>query len=148
MKKIIFILLFSTFSLFIKAQIAVAYYPFNNVFSISSNTQNVIWGDLRLETNTFFGNVTIEPHLMWNYKKTDWVNYYAGLGVSISPFQTDQDIDLLNGYSIDFGVRVKPIEKHRNFQVLFELSPFINKDFDGGLFRALLGVGYNFGKKD
>ncbi|MCT4624816.1 MAG: hypothetical protein N4A46_14440 [Schleiferiaceae bacterium] len=148
MKKIIFILLFSTFSLFIKAQIAVAYYPFNNVFSISSNTQNVIWGDLRLETNTFFGNVTIEPHLMWNYKRTDWVNYYAGLGVSISPFQTDQDIDLLNGYSIDFGVRVKPIEKHRNFQVLFELSPFINKDFDGGLFRALLGVGYNFGKKD
>ena len=130
-----------------KAQVAVSYYPFNNVVSLSSNTNNLIWGDLRLETNTFYGNITIEPHLMLNFKITEWVNYYAGLGVSLSAFQEDDEIDVLNGYSLDIGVRVKPIEKHRNFQVLFELSPYFNKDFDGGLFKALLGIGYNFEKK-
>jgi hypothetical protein len=130
-----------------KAQIAISYYPFNNVVSLSSNTNNLIWGDLRLETNTFYGVINTEPHFMFNFKRTDWVNYYGGLGVSLYPFQEDSEIGILNGYSLDVGVRVKPIEKHRNFQVLFELSPYFNKDFDGGLFRVLLGIGYNFEKK-
>ena len=130
-----------------KAQIALTYYPFNNVFSVSSNTEKQVWADLRMETNTFYGNMAVEPHFMFNWKRTDRVNYHVGLGFNFSLFQEDSEADVFNGYSIDFGARIKPIQKHRNVQVVFELSPYINKYFDGGLFRALLGVAYNFGKK-
>ena len=77
---------------------------------------------------------------MVTIKKTDWVNYYTGLGINANPFYGLESLPFINGYVFNVGVRVKPIQKHKNLQVIFELSPYLNKDFDGGMFRTLLGM--------
>jgi hypothetical protein len=80
---------------------------------------------------------------MVNIKRTDWINYYSGVGINVNPFYGLESLPFTNGYVLSTGIRVKPIQKHKNFQVVFELSPYFNKYFDGGLVRTLLGVSYN-----
>lgn len=149
MKKIITILLFISvlFSEKSFAQIGISYYPFESVLSISSNTEKLFWGDLRLETNTFFSSINTEFDAMINIKRTDWINYYTGIGININPFYSSQGVDITNAYVLNAGVRIKPIQKHKNWQVIFELSPLVNKKFDVGKVRSLLGVAYNLSNK-
>ena len=146
--KFLLIVAFFWVGLRAEAQLAIGYYPFQSVLSVSSNTEKLLWGDLRAETNTFFGNINFESHLMLNLKRSSWVNFYSGLGVNINPSNSTLNISVLNGYIIDFGARIKPIQKHPNFQVLFEISPYLNKQLNGGILRTFLGVGYNFGTKN
>ncbi|OFY50914.1 MAG: hypothetical protein A2W85_04705 [Bacteroidetes bacterium GWF2_41_31] len=80
---------------------------------------------------------------MVNLKRTDWVNYYSGLGINVNPFYGIEDLPFTNGTVLCAGVRIKPIQKHKNLQVAFELSPYFNKYFDGGMVRTLLGISYN-----
>lgn len=145
MKKIliIFALSFVFFSGKIYSQIAISYYPFQSVLSVSSDTENLIWADLRVETNTFFSNINLEFDAMLNIKRTDWVNYYTGLGINVNPSYGLEDLPFTNGYVFNAGIRIKPIEKHRNLHVVFELSPYFNRNFDGGIIRTLFGVSYN-----
>ncbi|PJB57397.1 MAG: hypothetical protein CO098_11715 [Bacteroidetes bacterium CG_4_9_14_3_um_filter_41_19] len=145
MKKILVIFMFTLVFLTgkIYSQIALSYYPFQSVLSVSSNTDKLLWPDLRIETNTFFSNINLEFNAMVNLKRTDWVNYYSGLGININPFYGLEDLPFTNGYVLCAGVRVKPVQKHKNLQVVFELSPYFNKYFDGGMVRTLLGISYN-----
>jgi hypothetical protein len=144
MKKTV-ILIFSLFVIVqLKAQVSLGYYPFQSILSVSTNTEKVIWGDFRIETNTFFSNINMELSPMWNFKRTDWVNYYTGVGVNFNPVNVFQDLPFINGYTLDFGARIKPLQKHKNVQLLFELSPYINQEFTSGNLRTLLGIGYNF----
>lgn len=121
-------------------QIGIGYYPFQSVFSINSNSEKLIWGDLRVETNTFFSNINFELDGMINIKRTSFANYYTGIGINISPFQGTEYLS--NGYVFNFGTRIKPIRKHQQFQIMFEISPYFNPYFDGGKLRTLLGVSY------
>ena len=127
----------------IYSQIALSYYPFQSVLSVSSNTDKLLWADLRIETNTFFSNINLEFNAMVNLKRTDWVNYYSGLGINVNPFYGLEDLPFTNGTVLCAGVRIKPVQKHKNLQVVFELSPYFNKYFDGGMVRTLLGISYN-----
>jgi len=76
----------------------------------------LLWVDLRIETNTFFSNVNLELNAMVNIKRTDWVNYYSGLGINVNPFYGLESLPFTNGYVLNVGVRVKPIQKHKNLQ--------------------------------
>ncbi|PKP29723.1 MAG: hypothetical protein CVT99_16130 [Bacteroidetes bacterium HGW-Bacteroidetes-16] len=145
MKKIlvIFMLSFVFLTGKIYSQIALSYYPFQSVLSVSSNTDKLLWADLRIETNTFFSNINLEFNAMVNLKRTDWVNYYSGLGINVNPFYGLEDLPFTNGTVLCAGVRIKPVQKHKNLQVVFELSPYFNKYFDGGMVRTLLGISYN-----
>ena len=145
MKKIliIFILSFGFFTGKLYSQIAVSYYPFQSILSVSSNTDKLLWADLRIETNTFFSNINLEFDAMVNIKRTDWINYYTGLGINVNPFYDLESLPFTNGYVLNVGVRIKPIQRHKNLQVIFELGPYFNKNFDGGIFRTLLGISYN-----
>ena len=125
-------------------QVAVSYYPFQSVLSVSTDTEKMCWADLRAETNTFFSNINLECNAMVNIKRTDWVNYYVGAGINMNPFYGKEDLPFVNGYTLNTGVRVKPIQKHKNLQVILELSPYANRYFDGGLLRTMLGIAYNF----
>jgi hypothetical protein len=140
---IIFILSLGFFTGKLYSQIAVSYYPFQSILSVSSNTDKLLWTDFRIETNTFFSNINLELNAMVNIKRTDWVNYYSGLGINVNPFYGLESLPFTNGYVLNVGVRVKPIQKHKNLQVIFELSPYFNKNFDGGMVRTLLGISYN-----
>ena len=145
MKKILLVLLFSLGTLTGKlySQIAISYYPIQSVLSVSSNPDKLLWADLKMETNTFFSNINLEFDVMINIKRTDWVNYYTGLGINLNPTSGLEDLDYTNGYVIPIGARIKPIQKHTKFQVVFEIAPYFSPEFDGGMVRTLLGISYN-----
>ncbi len=144
MRKLLILTVFFISINIVKAQVAVSYYPFQSVLSVSSNTENILWADIRVETNTFFSNLNIEVSPMWNFKRTNWVNYYTGIGINFNPVNSSQNLPFINGYVIDFGARIKPLQKNKNIQLLFEISPYVNQEFTGGNLRTLLGIAYNF----
>ncbi len=88
---------------------------------------------------------------MFNLNKSERAKFYLGAGVKanfLNYLNSDASKQSpLEGYSLNAGVRASPIEKLPQFQVVFELSPYANKNFDLGVFRANLGLGYVLGKK-
>ena len=146
MKKTALIILSLILFVQLKAQVAVGYYPFQSILSVSTNTEKIIWADFRIETNTFFSNINMELSPMWNFKRTNWVNYYTGVGVNFNPVNGFKNLPFINGYALDFGARIKPLpfRKFKNVQLLFEISPYINQEFTSGNLRTLLGLAYNW----
>tara|TARA_Y100001934_G_C12275295_1_gene737064 strand:+ start:1000 stop:1440 length:441 start_codon:yes stop_codon:yes gene_type:complete len=144
LRTLILVLFLSIWSQELLAQLSVGYYPFQSTLSIATDTEKLIWADIRIEANSFYGNLNSELDLMWNWKRSDWVNYYSGLGWNFAPFAGASDLDFTNGYVFATGARIKPWAAHRNFQVLFEVGPYVNRQFDGGIFRTSLGLAYNW----
>lgn len=128
-------------------QASVAYYPFRDVFSVSSNPNRALWLDARLQTNTLFGSLSTTLVPMVNFVRKPTVNYYAGLGVRFNALNNLNDADILEGYSLHVGVRVAPLPALPNLRVAFELSPFSRANFKSGIFYSYLGVVYQFKKK-
>lgn len=126
------------------AQVAVTYFPFQSVLGVSSDTEHRVWAGLNAETNTFISNVNLELQGMVNVHRSEWVNYYTGLGVNANPLYAVNELPLVNGYTLTVGARIKPVTAHRNVQLVFELAPYTNPHFDGGYLRTLLGLSYNF----
>ncbi|MEM6265620.1 MAG: hypothetical protein AAGI38_24165 [Bacteroidota bacterium] len=141
------LLLLGTLS-FAQGQVSLSYFPFQSVISVSTSPDARVWGDLRLGSNTFFGNVTVEPHVMVNLAQKSWGVLYGGLGANFTPGNAGADISVDNGVSLDVGVRVGPFKQVENVQLIFELSPYVNTDFDSGLLRSFLGIAYVFRKKE
>jgi hypothetical protein len=149
MKLLIKTLLFTFLCLnSLKAQVALSYYPFQSIVGLSSNSERLLWVDGRLETNTFFSNVNMELNAMVNIRRGSYYNLYSGVGANVKPFYAAEGLAFDNGYLLHFGLRLKPWRKHPNLQVGFELSPYFNANFDGGVLRSLLGFSYNFSPKD
>jgi hypothetical protein len=130
------------------AQVAVTYFPFQSVLGVASDTERRLWVGVNAETNTFLSNVNLEWQGMANLKKGEWVNYYAGLGVNTNPLAAINELPLVNGYSFTAGARIKPFANYRHVQVVFEVAPHANAYFDGGTLRTLLGLAYNFRRRD
>jgi hypothetical protein len=82
-----------------------------------------------------------------NLKRTEVINYYFGTGLSFNPANLNADLPITNGYFMDFGIRAKPFIKIRNLQVVFEISPYINKEFKSGNLRTRIGIAWNFTNK-
>ena len=80
----------------------------------------------------------------YNFKRTEWINYYLGAGVSFNPANLYADLPITNGYFIDFGIRAKPFIKIRSLQIVFEISPYANKEFASGNIRTRIGIAWNF----
>lgn len=150
LKKSLFIFLLVMFTESTYGQ-AFTYYPFNSIFSIATNPNRAIWIDFRFQTNTYFSSLSTEISPMFNINKAERAKFYIGAGVKanfLNYLNTDPSKQsALEGYALNVGVRASPIEKLPKFQVVFELSPYANKDFDLGLFRANLGLAYVLGKK-
>ncbi len=144
MKQLLFLFstVFITFSS--NAQVNISYYPWNNLFGISTNTNKLIWIDLKAEVNTFFGNLNTEQSLHLNIKKTEFVNYYLGIGISTNYIRSTHDGKIVNGYYANFGARIKPMNNTPNLQIIAELSPYFNSEFQSGILRFNLGLGYEF----
>lgn len=138
-------LFFSTSSAF--AQVGLSYFPWNNKLGVSSNTEKKLWGDLKIEVNTFFGNLNTDLGLMYNFKQKKHVNYYVGLGVSTNFIRGAAGEKGLNGYNIYVGGRVKPFVKYPAVQIVTELAPYVNDEFSSGLIQFNLGVAYQFLRK-
>jgi hypothetical protein len=146
--RLIFVLTALVISTFMHAQVAVSYFPFQSILSISTNTEKLCWADYKLETNSFVSNFNMELSSKLNVRKRELTNYYTGPGISFNPAYSFANLRVLNGFFIDFGVRIKPIAKQRNLQVVFEISPYVNREFSGGNIRTRLGVAWNFQKSE
>lgn len=131
-----------------KAQATVTYYPFNSVFSVSSNAQRAVFVDCRIQMNSVLSSLNTEFAPMFRVSKQANSFYYIGAGVNTSIVgELTGEEDLLKGYFLSAGLRVSPFEKFRNVAIAFETSPYANKNFKSGVFRAWLGVSYQFKKK-
>lgn len=150
LKKLFIVLVLVIFTKSSYAQ-AFTYYPFNSIFSIATNPNKAVWVDFRFQTNTYFSSLSTEISPMFNLNKAERVKFYLGAGVKVNflnYLNTDPSKQSpLEGYALNAGVRASPIEKLPRFQIVFELSPYANKNFDLGVFRANLGLAYVLGKR-
>ncbi len=129
------------------SQISVAYYLNQSEISVSTHTEKRVWGEVRFATNTFFGNVTTEPILQWNIKHNTKSILYVGVGANLNFFNVANSISILNGYTFHVGMRLKPIQNVQNFQIIGEVSPYLNRSFAGGVLRTSIGIAYQFDRK-
>lgn len=140
------LMLFSTNVL--RAQ-SVGYYPWNGLLAVSTNPTRAIWGDVRFQTNTLFGSLSTELLPMVNIKQTETAQFYVGGGVRFNfvgklAGQTSQ---LVEGYLLNVGTRIKPFKENRNVQIAFELAPFVERTIKSGILKSNFGVVYCFGRK-
>lgn len=147
MKKIILTFVFVSIQRILFSQVAISYFPFQSLLSISTNTEKLLFIDYKIETNNFISNLNMEFSPKFNLKRTEGINYYIGTGLSFNPANLNADLPITNGYFIDFGIRAKPFIKIRNLQVVFEISPYINKEFKSGNLRTRIGIAWNFTNK-
>lgn len=128
------------------AQLVLGYHPFQSVLSISSNTERKVFADFKLETNNFASNLNMELSPKFNVKRTDKVDHYVGAGWAFNPAYLAADLPVTNGYFVDYGLRFKPWDKQPQLQLLFELSPYVNRTWSGGNIRTRLGFAWRFAK--
>lgn len=146
MKHVLTILLVGiTLSAF--GQASVAYYPFRDVISVSTNADRAFWLDARIQTNTLFGSLSTTLCPLVNVARRAQVNYYTGLGVRFNALNGIDNRDVLEGYSLHVGVRIKPLLMVPNLRVAFEIAPYSRKDFKTGNLQSFLGLVYQFSKK-
>ncbi|MCG9881335.1 MAG: hypothetical protein MH472_12115 [Bacteroidia bacterium] len=100
-----------------------------------------------METNNFISNFNMEFSPKFNFKRMEKVNYYSGIGISINPINSLENLPITNGYFINFGMRAKPFEKLNSLQVVFEISPYVNREINGGNLRTRIGIAWNFTRK-
>jgi len=148
MKKFLVVLVLLTNAKILSAQVAISYFPFQSVLSVSTKTDRLLFLDFKLETNGFVSNLNMELSPKLNFVRKELVNYYFGPGFSLNPTNGFADLPLTNGYFVDFGIRAKPWEKFRQFQVVFEISPYVNQKLSSGNLRARLGVAWQFDNKN
>ena len=148
MKRILVILICLLTHNCIFAQVAISYFPFQSILSVSTNTDKRLFADFKIETNNFISNFNMEFSPKFNLKSLAKVNYYSGIGISINPVNSFANLPITNGYFIDFGMRAKPFEKLNNLQVVFEISPYVNREMNGGNLRTRIGIAWNFTRKN
>lgn len=125
---------------------SVVYYPFNSVLGISTNPSNAIWLDVKLQTNSYFSSLSTDISPEVNLKKTPKSITYLGAGVKMNYLNAIENNNILEGYFMNFGVRLMPFEKYKKVQIAFEISPYAGRKFDIGVFRTHFGIGYNFSR--
>ena len=143
--KLLFLFLFLPATAFCQA--SVAYYPFNNLFAVSTNPDKLIWLDSRLQTNSIFDGLSTTFCPMVNVSRTGQANYYVGGGIKLTALNAIAGNKVLDGYSLHVGVRVAPMVSMPNLRVAFELSPSAAANFKSGVFYSYLGVVYQFNKR-
>lgn len=133
------------------SQASVSYFPWNGMLGVSTNPRNRVWMDVRMQTNSLFSSLSLDLIPLVNLKRGEVVQWYLGGGVRLNPLYriADPKADLIriDGYSLNFGVRVAPFEKRRNVKVVLELNPFAKNDWASGVLRSNFGLAYVFGKE-
>lgn len=125
---------------------SVVYYPFNSLMSVSTNPNNRIWMDVRFQTNSYFSSLSTEFSPMVNLNKNPKARFYVGAGAKFNFLNDLADKDILEGYFLNIGFRSSPFEKYKKIQFAFELSPYAVSNFELGIFRTHIGIGYNFSR--
>lgn len=131
---------------------SAAYYPWNGLLSFSTNPRKSLWLDTRVQTNSLFSSLSVDLLPLITLKRGEVAQWYLGGGLRINPLYriADPKAKLLtvDGYSINFGVRVAPLAANRQIQVALELNPYVKNDFASGVLKSHFGVVYVFRKRE
>jgi len=125
---------------------SIVYYPFNSLLGFSSNTQKRVWIDAKLQTNSYFSSLSTDIAPQININKNSKARIFVGSGIKLNYLNVIENKNILDGFFANAGVRASPFEKNKRIQIAFEISPFVNKNLDIGIFRSHLGIGYSFNK--
>lgn len=145
-KYILFLILIIGGQKQIQSQVTITYFPFQSVIGISTNTNKCLWMDLKSETNTFASNINMELSPKINYRINNYSCFYLGPGWGFNPSRIGAESGWMNGYFMDWGARIKPFKKATQFQIVFELSPYVNHTFSGGNLRSRIGIAWHIAK--
>jgi hypothetical protein len=133
------------------AQGSAGYYPWSNLLTVSTNPRKLIWADARFQTNSLFSSLSVDILPMINLKRGEVTQWYVGGGVRLNPLyriaDSKADLVTVDGYSLNVGVRIKPLPQNRNIQLSLELNPYVKDKFDSGVLKSHFGVVYVFTRK-
>jgi hypothetical protein len=101
---------------------------------------------VKFQTNSYFSSLSTDISPEINLKKTPKSITYMGAGVKMNYLNAIENNNILEGYFMNFGVRLMPFEKYKKVQIAFEISPYAGRKLDIGVFRTNFGIGYNFSR--
>ncbi len=115
------------------AQIGVSFHQSNLPFvGISYEINNRFIPELRIGTDNYFEDTSLELAVNYIFKRTESVDVYAGLGGRVGFFE---------GLVVPVGLNIYPFES-KNFGFQIELAPIIT---EVSLLRGSVGIRYRFG---
>lgn len=130
------------------AQVAIGYYPFPySQVEVSSNPEKLLFGNLRMQTNTFIGSAFTNLTINFNIKRSDAWNIYSLAGTRMSPFDASAFGTIIDGYFLGAGLRLKPFKGIRNLAFTMDLAAYTNEIFSTGRFNSNFGISWHFNKK-
>lgn len=152
MKRVLFVLMLVLLNWQnLQAQATVGYYPWSSLLTVSTNAKKAIWLDTRMQTNSLFSSLSIDLLPMVNLKRGEVAQWYLGGGLRLNPLyriaDANADLITIDGYSINFGVRIAPLPMNRRIMLALELNPYVKDKFDSGVLKSHFGLVYAFGKK-
>ncbi len=111
-------------------------FQYSNIpfFGFNYEIKNHWRPEVRLGTDTFFDNVSVEGIVTYDILNKEDYEFYAGLGAR---FNT------LPGLVVPVGFNFYPFDK-RNFGFSIELAPIMGED---NVLRGSFGLRYSFDKK-
>jgi hypothetical protein len=74
------------------------------------------------------------------YTNPAFINCHLGPVISCNPVNSTSDIPIINGYFIDAGIRWSPLEMMRQVQIVLEVSPYLDHQFNSSNLRTRLGI--------
>lgn len=114
------------------AQIGISYHQSNLPFvGISYEINNRFLPELRIGTDNYIGDTSLELVINYIFKRNETVNIYAGLGGRIGSFE---------GLVIPVGLNIYPFDQ-KNFGFQIELAPILRET---SLLRGSGGIRYRF----
>lgn len=126
---IIFFFLFSTPAF---AQFGVSFNQSNLPFiGLNYEINNRLFPELRIGTDNYFGETSLEVTVNYIFKRSETVNVYAGLGGRVQ---------ILDGLVVPLGLHIYPFEE-KNFGFQMEVAGILGSS---GLLRGSWGIRYRF----
>ena len=113
-------------------QIGVSYNQSNMPFAgVSYEINNRFLPELRIGTDNYFEDTSLELAINYIFKRNELVNVYAGIGGRVGFFE---------GLVVPLGLNIYPFE-NKNFGFQMELAPILRET---SLLRGSWGIRYRF----
>jgi hypothetical protein len=141
MKKLFFILISIFWITASYAQIGVTSYG-TNALGINTSKEKLITGELKAYFSRDIDLMAFELSGLYNFKKSDYHQFSAGIGFSVIPFLGEAMV-----YSITIPVQLEvfPLQNFKHLSFIIEVAPEYQLDEIFG-FQHLWGIRYTFGK--
>lgn len=146
--RVLFSLILFAFCINSQAQLSVGYYPYPySKVEMTSNPNAVVFGGIRVQTNSFASNLNTDFNFCWNFKRQEQINFFAGLGarINLTDFGNN-DINAYKGQYLMLGARFYPFEKLTPLGLSFDICPYAEGDFKSGRLESNLGLFWSFGR--